>query len=199
MGIILPDFLTRYYQSGVDPFISLNDLPFEQANKEKKKHCEKNCIGDFYAEDDYLLHRREIEKWIYNQLLLKGGNPSNTVPIYMCLGESPKSKYDIRLDIQKNSLEIKIPLSVLDLTTITFTYPDSMYEFELDKNNRIIGGKRTNTPTVYFYNELSVILKNYKDGNEKNVDHYIEAQVWNREQLYKYLKENYGKSKNNFA
>jgi len=185
----LPDFLTRYYSCGDDPFISLNDLPFERANKVKMEHCIKNNIGDFYAEDDYLIHRREIEKWIYNQLLIKNGNPSNTVPVYMCLGESPKGKYDIRLDIQKNSLEIKIPLSGLDLNTITFTYPDSMYEFELDKNNRIIGGKRTNTPSVYFYNELETIMKKFKNGIEKISDHYIEAQVWDRKQLYKYLKE----------
>jgi len=184
----LPTYLTRYYVPGEDPFISLNDLPLDQANKIKKLYCSKNNIGDFYAEDAYLIHRLEIEKWIYNQLLLKGGIPTNTVPIYMCLGDSPLSKYDIRADIQKNAAEIKIPLSVLDLRTITFTYPDSMYKFILDGNNKIIGGKRTNTPTVYFFSELETAIRNYKDGDEKIEDHYIEAQVWNREQLYKYFK-----------
>jgi hypothetical protein len=186
---IIPDFLTRYFPLGEDPFVSLNDFPLDKANKIKNEHCIKNNIGDFYATDEYLIHRLEIEKWIYNQLLLKGGNPGNNVPIYMCLGESPKSKYDVRGDIQKNSMEIKIPLSFLDLNTITFTYPDSMYHFIVDENNRIIGGERTNTPKVYLYNELETILCKYKDGNEKMEDHYIEAQVWNREQLYKYLNE----------
>ena len=185
----LPTYLTRYYISGEDPFISLNDLSLDQANRIKKLHCLKNNISDFYAKDEYLIHRLEIEKWIYNQLLLKGGIPANTVPIYMCLGDSPKGKYDIRGDIQKNSVEIKIPLSALDLRTVTFTYPDSMYKFLLDENNKIIGGERTNTPAVYFYSELKTAIRNYKDGNEKMEDHYIEAQVWNREQLHKYLKD----------
>jgi len=195
---IIPDFLTRYYSPDSDPFISLNDLPLEEANKVKRQHCIKNSIGEFYAMDEYLIHRLEIEKWIYNQLLLKGGNPNNKVPIYMCLGESPKSKYDVRGDIQKNAMEIKIPLAYLDLKTITFTYPDSMYDFILDKNNRIIGGKRTNKPKVYLYNELEIVLKKYKDGNEKMEDHYIEAQIWNRKQLYEYLNE-CSKSKNNYT
>jgi hypothetical protein len=68
----------------------------------------------------------------------------------------------------------------------------------LDENNRIIGGKRTNKPKVYFYNELEIVMKKYKDGNENMEDHYIEAQVWNREQLYEYINQN-GKSKNNFV
>ena len=41
-----------------------------------------NNIGGFYAEDGYLLERRKIEKWIYSQLISKGGNPEFDVPIY---------------------------------------------------------------------------------------------------------------------
>jgi len=44
-----------------------------------------NNIGGFYAEDNYLIHRKEIEKWLCNQLISKGGNPQNTVPIYKAL------------------------------------------------------------------------------------------------------------------
>jgi hypothetical protein len=187
MGIKIPDYLTRYYVGGEDPFISLNDLPLEQANAIKKKHCERNNIGDFYAEDDYLIHRQEIEKWILNELLLKGGNPTYTVPIYMCLGESPNSEFDIRKDIQKNALEIRIPLKYLDLNAITFTYPDSMYRFDVDINGKLIGGGRTNTPEVFLYNELEEGLRKYKiSGKIRMEEHYIEAQVWNREMLYKF-------------
>ena len=63
----VPCFLTRYYVEGENPFMSLNDYPFEKANEIKKEHCKRNNIGFFYAEDDYLLHRREIEYWIYNK------------------------------------------------------------------------------------------------------------------------------------
>ncbi len=130
----VPEFLTRYYVSGENPFTSLNDYPLEQANEIKKKHCIKNNIGGFYAEDDYLVQRKEIEKWIYNQLVIKGGNPQNTVPVYIALGESPQGEFDIREDIQKNAEEIIIPIKNLDLSAISFTFPDSMYRFVIDSN-----------------------------------------------------------------
>jgi hypothetical protein len=86
MQIKISDYLTRYFPAGENPFVSLNDFPFDQANEIKKNHCKRNNIEGWYAQDDYLLHRLEVEKWIYNQLVLKGGNPTNTVPVYMCLG-----------------------------------------------------------------------------------------------------------------
>lgn len=182
--INVPNFLTRYYVHGENPFTSLNDHPFEQANEIKRKHCIRNNIGGFYAEDDYLIQRKEIEKWIYTQLVTKGGNPKNTVPIYMALGESPRGDFDIREDIQKNADEIKIPINCLDLSAISFTFPDSMYCFVTDSNGTIIGGERTNTPNVYSYYELEKVILKYKTDL-----HYIEAQVWNREMLFDYLND----------
>ncbi|MDF2821307.1 MAG: hypothetical protein K0R15_1748 [Clostridiales bacterium] len=179
----IPDFLTRYYVHGENPFNSLNDYPFEQACEIKKKHCIRNNISGFYAEDDYLIQRKEIEKWIYNQLVTKGGNPQNTVPVYMALGESPQGDFDIRVDLQKNADEIKIPIKCLDLSAISFTFPDSMYRFVTDSNGNIVGGERTNTPIVYLYSELEEVISRYKTDL-----HYIEAQVWNREMLFDYLK-----------
>ena len=179
---LVPSFLTRYYVEGENPFISLNDHPFEKANELKKEHCKRNNIGYFYAEDDYLLHRREIEHWIYNKLIEKGGNPKNNVPIYMTLGESPNGEYDIRADIQRNAAEIRIPIDELDLSAVTFTFPDSMYKFILNENGDIVGGERTNTPDVYLYNELESVIKRYRTDK-----HYIEAQVWNREMLAKFF------------
>lgn len=181
--IIVSDYLTRYYTRGDNPFISLNDYPLEKANEIKKLHCEKNGIGGFYAEDDYLIERKKIEKWIYDQLIKKGGNPKDTVPIYMVLGESPRSEFDIRADIQKNSDSIKIPLKYLDLSAITFTFPDSMYRFIVNDSGDIVGGERTNTPKVYLYHELDAVVSKYRTDL-----HYIEAQVWNREMLFEYLR-----------
>jgi hypothetical protein len=179
----VPDFLTRYYVGGENPFMSLNDFPLEKANEIKREHCRRNNIGDFYAQDEYLLHRREIEKWIYSKLIEKGGNPTNDVPIYMTLGESPKGEYDIRLDIQRDAAELRIPINEIDLSAVTFTFPDSMYRFVLDEKGDIVGGERTNTPDVYLYNELALVLNKYRTN-----EHYIEAQVWNREMLGKFGK-----------
>lgn len=176
----VPDFLTRYYVKGENPYLSLNDYPFEQANGIKKAHCRLHNIGDFYAEDSYLIERRKIEKWIYEQLISKGGKPEYDVPIYMTLGESPVGEYDIRADLQKNAAELIIPLDGLDLLAITFTFPDSMYKIVLNENGELIEGGRTNTPQVYLYHEIENVIEKYKNYL---ADHYIEAQVWNRSML----------------
>lgn len=180
----IPDFLTRYYQKGEYPFISLNDLPYEEANSIKKAYCKKNDIGLFYAQDDYLLHRKEIEKWIYNELMRLGGSPTNEVPVYMTLGEFPEGEHDIRAELQKNCEEIQIPLQELDLAAVTFTYPDSMYEFVLDEKGNVIDGRRTNTPEVYLYEDIPHIITKY--NIYENYRSGIEAQVWNREMLHAY-------------
>ena len=191
MGIRILDYLTRYYTKGENPFVSLNDFPLDKANELKRQHCLRNNIGGYYAQDEYLIHRLEVEKWIYEQLLLKGGNPKNTVPVYMCLGESPtNSEFDIKHDIQKDAMEMKIPIKYLDLNAITFTYPDSLVKFTVNENGKIIGAELTKTPEVFLYNELETTLKIYKEnGDIKMEEHYIEAQIWNREMLYEYMKK----------
>ena len=180
----IPDYLTRYYQKGEYPFMSLNDLPFEAANEIKRRHCRKNGIGDFYAQDDYLVHRKEIEKWIYGELVRMGGNPDSSVPVYMTLGESLEGEHDIRAELQKNAEEIRIPIREIDLSAVTFTCPDSMYEFIVDSDRNLITGKRTNTPRVYTYEELPSVITRYRIYD--NYKFYIEAQVWNREMLHRY-------------
>ena len=180
---IVPKYLTRYFKAGEDPFISLNDLPLHEANVLKRKHCENYRIGGFYAEDEYLEQRQNIERWIYRQLLQKGGNPTSRVPVYMILGDSPSGEYDIRADIQKDAAELRIPIEVLDLAAITFTFPDSMYKLTLDENGNILDDDRTNTPIVYMYDEIEAVMRKY----ERFLDvYYVEAQVWNREMLYRY-------------
>lgn len=177
----LPFYLTRYYQKGDDPFQSLNDLPFEKAQQIKRQQCIKRDIGGFYACEDYLVHRRAIEKWIYGQFALKGGKPACDVPVYMCLGPSPQGNFDVCSDML-NPCEIRIPLDKINLAAVSFTYPDSMYELVFDTDGIAKNGKRTNTPTVYLFEELECIADYYF----KNI-HYIEAQVWDREMLQPFL------------
>ena len=176
----VPGFLMRYYVEGENPYLSLNDYPFEQANSIKNAHCKSHDIGGFYAEDSYLIERRKVEKWIYEQLISKGGKPECDIPIYMTLGESPAGEYDIRADLQKNAAELKIPLEGLDLLAITFTFPDSMYKIILNDDGDIIDSGRTNTPQVYLYYEIGSVIEKYE---KYLADHYIEAQVWNRSML----------------
>ncbi len=183
----IPDYLTRYYQKGEYPFMSLNDLPLEQANRIKTEYCTKNGIGKFYAQDDYLLHRREIENWIYHELIRLGGKPVNDVPVYMTLGETLPGEHDIRRELQQNAQEIKIPLSEIDLSVVSFTYPDSMYEHVVDEAGNLVSAGRTNTPCVYQYNDLVDVARKYR--LYENYGFGIEAQVWDREMLHRYWRK----------
>ena len=184
-----PTYLTRYAHPGENPFVSLNDLPYEEANALKRRHCERNRIGGFYARDDYLFHRRAIEHWIAGQLLKKGGAPKDPAPVYMTLGPSPEGEFDIRQDIQRNHVEITIPIEELDLRTMTFTYPDSMYEFIFDQHGAVLEGRRTNTPTVYLYQELDDVIDRY-GVYASPYEHYIEVQVWDRAPLSRLWAQN---------
>ena len=180
----IPDYLTRYYQKGEYPFMSLNDLPLQEANRIRKNYCSKNGIGGFYARDDYLLHRREIEDWLYNELIRLGGRPANKVPVYMTLGESPQGEFNIRNELQQNADEIRILLSAIDLSSVSFTYPDSMYEHVVDEAGNLISAGRTNTPRVYLYDDLPSVVRKYR--LYENYRFNIEAQVWDREMLHRY-------------
>jgi hypothetical protein len=183
----IPDYLTRYYQKGEYLFLSLNDLPLETANEVKRQHCRKTGIGGFYAQDDYLIHRREIEKWIYGELLRLGGKPENEVPVYMCLGDFFEGANDIRTELQKNPAVIRIPLRDLDLSAVSFTFPDSMVELVEDRKTGEVRGKRTNTPRVYMYEYLPSIIRKYKVFEHQRYN--IEVQVWNREMLDEYRRK----------
>lgn len=180
----IPNYLTRYYQQGDYPFLSLNDLPLQEANRIKTEYCRKNSIGKFYAQNDYLLHRREIEGWIYGELIRLGGRPVNRVPVYMTLGEAPEGEHDIRKELQQNADEVRIPLSAIDLSAVSFTYPDSMYEFVVDDDGNLVSAGRTNTPRVYLYEDLPLVAKKYRVHDDYKIN--IEAQVWNREMLHRY-------------
>lgn len=91
--MIKPEYLTRIAPKDEFPFVSLNDLSIDEANRVKDKHCKRNDIWDFYAENDYLLHRREIEKWIYKNLKDKGWHPKNPVLRIQLAYTTKDSKY----------------------------------------------------------------------------------------------------------
>ena len=181
MSNLIPNYLVRYCIEDNNPFISLNELPFDQANRIKKRHCEKYSIGGFYKEPEYLVQRKEIEDWMFSQFIRKGGRPKDKTPVYMFLGNGPIGEYDIRTDIQKGAMGYKIFIHQLSIDTVSFCYPDSMYEMEYDENGIPYDGHRTNTPEVLLYSDLEEYIK--KNNVDKNPKFCIEAQVWDKERL----------------
>ncbi len=129
---------------------------------------------------------------MYSELIKLGGKPANEVPVYMALGETPEGRFGIRSDVQRNAEELKIPLEEIDLSAVTFVYPDSMYVLVQDADGKIIDGRRTNTPEVYMYHDLPELVQKYRVYEQSTFG--IEVQVWNREMLHQYwLKKKGGK------
>ena len=186
---MIPDYLTRYYVAGEYPFTSLNDLPLEEANAIKMAASDKYEWGGFYAQYDYLIHRREIEKWIHRKMCEMGGNPMDDIPVYMFLGDV-NGKFD---KFGADTASLRIPLHEIDLSAVSFVWPDSMYEMVVDGNGDFTGaGKRTNTPKVYMYHELDEVaglVSRYNAVQGKKVPAAcIEAQVWDRKMLEKWYR-----------
>ena len=59
-----------------------------------------------------------------------------------------------------------------------------MYVLVQDANGKIIDGKRTNTPEMYLYRDLPEVYQKYRINEQDKF--CVEAQVWDREMLYKY-------------
>ena len=188
---MIPEFLTRYYVAGENPFTSLNDLALAEANVIKMRASDKYDWGGFYAQDDYLVHRREIEQWIRSQMREKGGKPVDDVPVYMFLGDV-NGQFD---KFGADTVSLQIPLADLDLSAVSFAWPDSMYEMVVDENGNFTGeGTRTNTPRVYMHDELSIAVDcvarfQAACGKDAFSGVPVEAQVWDRSMLQRWYGE----------
>ena len=178
---MIPDYLTRYYVAGENPFTSLNDLPMDEANRIKLAASDKYGWGGFYAQNDYLIHRREIEKWICGEFIKKGGKPRDEVPIYAFLGDT-QGKFE---KFGEDTSVLRIPLSALDCSAISFVWPDSMYEAETDESG-FTG--RTDTPKVYRLYELDAVMEAVSTynalPNRQAPLAMVEAQIWDRAMLH---------------
>ncbi len=185
----IPDYLTRYYVAGEDPFTSLNDLPLEEANKIKMLASDKYSWGGFYAQYEYLVHRLEIERWIRGELLKKGGRAKDEVPVYAFLGDVPE-KFE---KFGEDTARLRIPLCALDCSALSFVWPDSMYEAEKDASRFTGACRRTNAPRVYALNELESAVAEAAAfnalPNRRAPFAMVEAQIWDRAMLRAWYKD----------
>lgn len=189
-----PDFITHYFARGASPFQSLSSLSDEEAAGIMASLCDDTPFGArFKNPGQYLQKRRQSEKWVRREFILKGGRPALDYPIYFVLGES-QWLFDHSPDKSRHQ-EIRIKLSEFNEEDVSFTYPDSMISFAFAKDKPVdyylpeLHGK------VFTRNEILDIVKS-KGDPEKDwlpklppfLAPYIEAQVWNRTLFKKFIK-----------
>jgi hypothetical protein len=188
------DYLTHYYSTDQEPFQSLSALSDEEALEIMKKLCDDTPYGERFKNPiRYLENRKATEQWVREEFMKKGGKPKDPYPIPMVLGWS-KWLVEAAPDREKHG-EIRIPLSVFTERDVSFTYPDSMI-------SRWFGREK---PAEYYQAELhgkiftrseilSIVEKRGMPEEEwetnlpPNLAPYIEAQIWNHDLLYEYMK-----------
>jgi len=173
-------FLYHYFEKEKGPFITLSDLPDDEAVKiHKSLEINENNFSKRNFDGKYIQNRRIIENWLYGAFMKKDGKPERKNPHYMILGEcnDPKNWFN-QMDY------IKIPLNEFNLDTVSFTYGDSFPTFF----GVHFGNKSEYILNVYKYNEIIELIKKYDlpQNDPKEYCSYIEAQIWSDEIINKY-------------
>lgn len=168
-------FLYHYYEKSLAPFLNLSDLPFEKAEalmkdiKVSRPHSQ--CAS---RNPEYVRYRRNCEEILRREFLAKGGKMERRVPHYMTVEHSPwlSTWYDC-------CAYVKIPIEEFDLSTLSFTYGDSMPTF----SPRVDDGKEYRMK-LYTYEEILGIIGKYglpqdwNDDGSQGPERYIEVHVW---------------------
>jgi hypothetical protein len=196
LGYCMVDYLTYYYSTDTVPFRSLSELPDGEAMRIMKElhdqYGDNILFARFADPAQYLNTRRQTEEWVRSSFLIKGGQPVDSHPISMVLGSS--KWIENNAPDRKTHGGIRIPLSAFSEGDVSFTFPDSMVSWWLshDKPGEYFlpeyHGK------VFLLSEILAIVRgkgmpedDWKVEIPKDTGAYIEAQVWNRKILEKYI------------
>lgn len=179
--MIMPDFLTHYYESAAGPFSNLSMLPLEQAEQILEEIRRNGNRFASQRSSDYLRKRFALEAEIRRLFEAKGGSPKLARPHYLILGTCPwlKTWY-------VNGQELQIKLASIPESCVSFTYGDSFPAMNY-KDGKPYRGQ------VYTWNEVTEVIERYglpqvwnpdgKGGPER----YVEAQLWDETPLKEYI------------
>ena len=169
-------YLYHYYDDTVGPFTNLSELPPEEAKtiladiKLKRPNSQSAQRHENYVE-----YRRNCENIVQNEFLKSKRH-------YMVVEHSPWLSTWF-----ENCAFIKIPINEFDLSTVSFTYGDSMPTFSPQKIS-----DREYFHKVYTYEGILKIIakyglpQNWNDDGKHGYERYIEAHVWSDETISKY-------------
>lgn len=178
-------YLYHYYDSKIGPFVSLSDLPPDEAEavlaaiKRDRPHVQSAKRQPSYIED-----RRHYEEILKAEFLKKGGIIRRSAPHYMVVEHSPwlSTWFD-------NPASLRIPAEEFDLRTVSFTYGDSHPTFS--PRPRADDWKEYRRK-LYTYEEILDIIEKYglpqdwNDDGAQGPERYVEAHIWADEPIDRY-------------
>ncbi|WP_280423596.1 hypothetical protein [Nocardia carnea] len=157
----------------IDPFVSIMDLPHDQAAEVAHK------MGKRIADADYVDIRKQAEAWLRSHAAEKG-DPSPDNPLYFKL-VSEQGTYPP----PEGSVVIRIPADSIPAERLTFTIEDSFFNYQI-----VAGMPASNTPDGLVPRIIHGVDADTSldfDGEHRNYldavqnGRYIEAQVWSRD------------------
>jgi hypothetical protein len=180
--------LYHYFDKSVGAFVSLSDLPIDEAKKIlnviKKSKPNVQCAA---RQASYMERRHEIEEILRTEFAKKGGTVKRKTPHYMTIEHSPWLSTWF-----ENSDFVKIPITEFDLNTISFTYGDAFPVFS--ENTHKMDDKEYRRK-LYTYNEIIKIIEkyglpqDYNNDGEHGPERYIEAHIWSDETISRYRRD----------
>lgn len=180
-------YLHHYFNSENGPFLSISDLPPDEALKAFHKMVRflTERDGGVYNPDDtkweFVLNRhklrRDLESEMRRRFIEKKGTAPREYPYYLIL--CPYDTKDKGLyAFYENPDYISIPVEDLDMNTVSFTYGDSYVQYYHTYEKPEI---------VYNYDEiLEVVKENGWVTKNENDWGFVEAHLWSDEQILKY-------------
>lgn len=189
------DYLIHAYKRGTEPFRSLSMLSDAEAlGIMKDLYIEGSVFWERFRDPaQYLQLRRQVEEWLRREFIAKGGKPAAAYPIYMVLGSSRWLETMLDATTLATTILMRVPLSIFSECEVSFTYPDSMVSFLLNREKNPEYYLPEYHGRVFTLGEICSILTanglpGYKWGTNLPDDlaNYIEAQIWNHEPLLAY-------------
>ncbi len=191
----VPDFAAHYYRASRAPFLSLSDLPDEQAMavmaeliREQREGLQQRPFGRTYIQ-----MRRVVEDRLRRQFIALGGCPERRAPHYFVLGESPWFR-GLAVDME----EIRIPVTELPGAQTTVTWGDSFTAMEAARDFGFAFVPRPYHGRIYRLDDIADMAARYgipkpdPYGYEglaaaDTPETFIEIQLWSDEPVRRYF------------
>ncbi|MFK5913969.1 MAG: hypothetical protein QM484_06310 [Woeseiaceae bacterium] len=183
----MKQYLYRYFKTGMNPFKSTSELADDEILVFMKENFPNH--NWFHANPKQRIrNRRKVEKWLHEEFIKTGGDPKTEHPCYFTLGASSFLKNFESFDGE--SIELKIPLNEFSSKHISFTYPDSFFSEWLSRNqshplfNKDLNGRVfTLDGLLELLRKDAIPIDQFMYTSSYEYQFYIEAQVWNLEDL----------------
>jgi hypothetical protein len=170
-------YLHHYYDKTVGPFVSLSELPIEEARAVLENiRITKPHVQSAKRDAAYVDKRRNCERMLRERFIDMGGTVNRASPHYFVVGHSPwmNTWFD-------DTGVIKIYISEFDINTVSFTYGDSFPVFS-DGPHKMVDKEWHKA--VYMYDGIVRLIEKYglpQDWNDDGAhgpSRYVEACVW---------------------